>query len=110
VSFADRLLQEVAIMRSTPGAVDEYNMPALSWSTLASVRALIQPKRGLERAQLNEAGAVLGDYRVFMLPTDVTEGDNLVCQDPAGVWQIEFVADAGGVGHHLEIDATRLTP
>ena len=109
MSFDGRLIHEVAIERSTDGAVDEYNQPTQVFAALATVPALVQPKSGRELAQLNEAGPVKGTYRVFMRPTDVTEGDHLVTA--AGeVYEIGFVANAGGVSHHLELDATRVWP
>jgi head-tail adaptor len=110
MSFDSRLLHELAIERSTDGAVDDYNNPTQVFATLATVRALVQPKSGRELAQVNETGPVRGEYRVFMRPTDITEGDHLVRQDPDEVYQILFVADAGGIGHHLELDCTRVWP
>ena len=110
MSFDRLLVHTLAIERATAGAVDDYNQPAQAWATIATVKALIQPKSGRELAQVNEAGPVSGEYRVFMLPTDVTEGDHLVRQTPAEVYEIGFVADAAGIGHHLELDATRVWP
>lgn len=98
----------VQIQRATPGAVDDYNQPTRTYATLATVQALIQPKSGQELAQLSEAGPVRGQYRVFMAPTDVHEGDRLV--HGSDVYELTFVADAGGAGHHLECDAERIEP
>lgn len=110
MSFASRLIHTVAIERATDGAVDDYNNPSRTFAAIATVGALIQPKSGRELAQLNDAGRVRGEYRVFMPITDVTEGDHLVRQTPAEVYEITFVADAAGVGHHLELDANRVYP
>lgn len=104
-----RLIHTVAIQRATAGAVDDYNQPSQTFATIATVKALIQPKSGLELAQANQAGAVRGEYRVFMYPTDVDEGDYLIRETPVEVYQILFVADAAGQGHHLQLDCTRVT-
>lgn len=106
----DLLRDTVAIQRGTPGAVDDYNAPSISYATIATIACLIQPKSGRELGQVNEAGPVRGEYRIFMLPTDVTEGDQIIRQTPAEVYQVGFVADAGGQAHHLELDASRVWP
>jgi head-tail adaptor len=103
-----KLRHTVVIERATAGTADDYNQPAQTFAPIATVQALIQPKSGTERAQLNEAGVVRGQYRVFMPITDVVEGDHLVHGDE--VYELTFVADAAGAGHHLEIDAERVWP
>lgn len=112
MSFDALLIHELAIERATDGPVDEYNQPTQVFGTLATVRARIVVKDGGELAQLNEAGPVKGEYRVFMRPTDVTEGDHLVRADPAEVYEIGFRADRSGRHsvHHLELDCTRVWP
>ena len=104
-----RLHHDVAIYRSTLGAVDDYNQPSETFTLLATEPALIQAKSGVELAQLNNAGVVRGRYRVFMRQTDVAEGDHLVHNDD--VFELTFVdSDAGGAGHHMELDAERVYP
>jgi len=110
MGFDERLIHDVAIERSTAGPVDAWNMPSEVWATIATPAALIQPKSGRERAQQNEAGSVTAEFRIYMRPTDITEGDHLIRQDTGEVFEIGFIADAGGIGHHLEIDATRVWP
>lgn len=108
MSFDSRLIHEVAIARSTAGAVDEYNNPTQVFATLATVPARITTKGGRELAQLNEAGPVQGTFLIFMRPTDVTEGDHLVSAT-GEVYEIGFVASRSGAAlHHLELDATRV--
>jgi head-tail adaptor len=103
-----KLHHTVIINRATAGTLDDYGQPSQTYAQLAVVRALIQPKSGRELALLNEAGPVRGKYRVFMYPTDVTEGDQLIHDDE--VYELTFVADAGGAGHHIEADAERIWP
>lgn len=110
MTFRARLIHTVEIQRATAGAADDYGQPARTFASIGTERCLIQPKSGRELAQVNEAGPVRGEYRVFMLPTDVTEADHLVRQDTAEVFEIGFVADAAGVGHHLELDASKVWP
>jgi hypothetical protein len=87
-------------------------VPSQVWAQLAVVPALIQPRTARERIQRNEAGEVRADYLVFMRPTDVLESDHLICQDDGaeGIYQITFVADAGGQDRSLELDCTRVYP
>jgi hypothetical protein len=112
MSYDSLLRHVVVIERATDGPVDEYNTPTQVFAQLAVVPALIQPLSARERIQLNEAGPIAADYRVFMRPTDVLESDHLICQDEgaAGIYQIRFVADAGGQDRSLELDCTRVYP
>ncbi len=103
-----RLHHTVTIQRATPGAVDEYNNPSVTYAPIATVQALIQPKSGTELAALHEGGPVRGRYRIFMYPTDVTEGDHLISDNE--IYELTFVADAGGAGRHIELDAERVWP
>jgi head-tail adaptor len=112
MSYDSLLRHTVVIERATDGPVDEYNTPSQVWAQLAVVPALIQPRSARERIQLNEAGAVAADYRVFMRPTDILESDHLICQDPGaeGIYEISFVADAGGQARSLELECSRVYP
>lgn len=104
------LIHPVAIWRSTPGAVDDYNVPTPTWALHEATIARITPKTGREMAQVNQAGPRAGDYRVYLDPTDVTEGDHIV--DAAGrIYEIGFVAERSGEDlHHLELDVTKVYP
>ena len=107
MSFDSRLIHSLVIERATPGAVDEYNQPTLTWTTLATVPGLVQPKRAREVAQLNETGAVRATHTIYLRPTDVTEADRIrVVTGPPGTYQLDGIRDAAGLGHHLEIDCS----
>lgn len=108
MSFDQLLRHTVIINRASAGATDDYNQPSQTYAQLAVVPALIQPKSGAELALLNEGGPVRGRYRIFMNPTDVKEGDQIIRD--AEVYELMFIADAGGAGRHLEIDADRVWP
>lgn len=106
-----RLLHTLQIWRATSGSADDYNQPSQTFAAISTVRGLIQPKSGDELAQLSDAGPVRGKYRVFIpQPVDVTEGDQLLHLETSEVYEPTFVANAGGVGHHYEIDAERVWP
>jgi head-tail adaptor len=118
VSIGSRLTHTVTIERSSssgdPDDDDEYGQPVRSPSTIATVRAAIQPKSDREVALTSQAGAALSDYRIYLLPTDLTTADAIIhdAQDcpmrpdlPDARFEIVGVPDAAGLGHHLEVDA-----
>lgn len=113
--IGSRLTHTVAIKRTTDtGAFDDYNQPIVTESTLATVKAAIQPRTADEMAAVSQAGAGFGDHVIFMLPTDVTgadaiehdQGDCPLTSDlPTLRFEIDGIRNAAGLGHHLEIDA-----
>lgn len=111
MSFDRLLVHSLVIERATPGAVDDYNQPTLTWATLATVPGLIQPKSAREIAQLNETGAVRATHTAYLRPTDINEADRITIAagGMAGTYQIDGIQDAAGHGHHLEIDCSRVT-
>lgn len=110
MSFDDLLIHPVVIWRSTPGAVDEYNDPTVTWGIVATIDARIVPKSGREIPQANEAGPRSGQFVIYTNPTDVTEADHLVSEE-GDVYEVGFVAERSGAElHHLELDATKVYP
>jgi head-tail adaptor len=107
VSFASRLIHNLVIERSTAGAEDlDTGHPTYSYATLSAVSGLVQPKSVREVAQLHQAGAVVSDHTIYLLPTAVSEGDRIRFDpDDGRRYEIRGVRDAAGIGHHLEIDA-----
>lgn len=106
MGFDTLLIHRLAIERATEGAVDDQNMPAQTWTTLAEVAGLIQPKSALETRQLNEAGVVVSTHTIYLRPTDITAADRIrAVTGPPGTYQLDGIRDAAGMGHHLEIDA-----
>lgn len=95
--------------------LDDYGQPLADTDTVAAdVAAGIQPKTGRELAAQHQAGAVLGDTRIYLLPRDITTADAIyhdpaACPAPidlpAATYNLVAVRDAAGRGHHLEIDA-----
>lgn len=107
MSFDNRLVHDLVIERSTDGAVDDYNQPTVSWATLASVKGLVQPKSAREVAQLNQAGATVSTYTIYLRPTEIQPSDRVtIAAGPmAGTYEIDGIRNASGINHHLEADA-----
>lgn len=118
MSFGSRLTHTVTIVRTAtsgdPDDDDEFGQPVFTESTLATVRAAIQPKTEREIALTTQAGASVSDHRIYLLPTDLTTADAIVhdAQDcpmrpdlPDARFEITGVPDAAGLGHHLEVEA-----
>jgi hypothetical protein len=112
VSFEELLIDDLAIWRSSPGPVDEYNQPTTTFALLAAVAGRVVAKSGREMAQTNQTGPRAGQYRVFMSAgVDVAEGDHIVRGTPPEVYEIGFVAERRGATlHHLELDCTKVYP
>ena len=101
------LRHRLVIERVTNGAVDDRNMPAQTWATLAEVPGLVQPKSAKELAQLSQGGPVSSDHTIFLMPTDLRESDRIRFDpDDGRRYEVVGVRDAAGWGHHLEVDAT----
>lgn len=116
MSFGSRLIHTLTVERATGGMDDEYNQPSETFSAIATINALPQPKTISEMALTTQAGVVVGNWTVFAQPGDVRESDRLlhdavtcpvpsVNDLPSGFFQPTGVRNAAGVGHHLEIDA-----
>lgn len=110
MSLASRLRHQVAILRSTPGEEDEGGNPTLTWTVLATVRARVQPRplrdAVRELTDPTEGGTVVSDHTILLMPTDVRAADVIrFVPDDGRLFRILGVRDAGGKGHHLELDA-----
>lgn len=87
---------------------DEYGQPVVVPTTVATVRGLIQPKSAREVALTSEAGVVQSDHLGFMAPlSGLTTGDWL--ERDGRRYDIVAIADAAGLGHHLELDLKAVT-
>lgn len=116
------LPHRVSILRHAPvldelgdPVVDDYGNPVRTTDTIASdVAAGIQPRSAREVAALHEAGAVISDTRIYLLPRDVTTAD-AVYHDPTAcpaspdlpeaTYNLVNALDAAGAGHHIQVDA-----
>lgn len=110
MSFDSQMIHGLIIERATAGAVDEYNTPSRTWSTLSEVPGLVQPKTARELAQLNQAGPSRATYSIYLRPTDVEASDRVRVADAgvAGTYEIDGVLNQAGRNHHLKLDAHRV--
>lgn len=102
-----RLRHTVEIQRAIEGARNEYGIPSSTWHTLAVVRGWVQPVARREVTEDSEGGALRADYRLFMLPTSLTEADRIVWEGQP--YRITNVLNPAGKDHHLEVGLTRVT-
>ena len=106
------LVHRISIERPVSSGEDDYGHAIVSYEELEEVDGLIQPKSSREVANLLQAGAVVGEYTVFLFRRDLTAADRLrdVTTDPGGpVYQITGIRDfAFGRLAHLEVDAHRI--
>lgn len=107
MSFDSRLRHTLVVERASSSAVDDWNAAVLEWAAIATIAGLVQPKTAREVNQQNEAGAVLTTHTIYCRPADIEPGDRIrVSAGPmAGLYQVEGIRNAAGLGHHLEIDA-----
>lgn len=87
-----------------PATVDDWNRPTYAADTvIATVPGQVQPLSFQEVAALADAGAVVGDYKAYLRPTDVLPSDRIRRVDTDEMFEIRAVKDAAGIGHHLEL-------
>ena len=87
--------------------LDDYGQPITVETTLATVAGLVQPRRAREVELASQAGVVVADCVGYM---DPLTGLTTACWvDVSGIrYDILSIADAGGVGHHLELGLKRV--
>lgn len=105
-----RFVHRLELQRSTPGAVDDYNHPTLTWATIATVDGLVQPKNVDELNQANQGGPVTSDHSIFLpANTDIAEADRLVWNGET--YEIDGIERRQyGQLRHLKLNATKVTP
>lgn len=102
----------LVIKRNTPTAVppleDEYGKQIMVESTFATVPGLIQPRRAREVAMANQGGAVIGTHVGYLdVLAGLTTRDWMIAN---GIrYDIRSIEDAGGQGHHYELDLQQVT-
>ncbi len=88
--------------------LDEYGQPVASETTVATVAGLIQPRSAREIAQSGSAGVAIGDHVGYLRLLAGLGTDCWVERD--GIrYDVLSVADAGGIGHHLELGLRRVS-
>jgi hypothetical protein len=89
------------------GTVDDYGQPVTAETTVATVPGLVQPRRAREVELASQAGVVVADYVGYC---DLLATLTTACWlEVGGVrYDVVSIADAGGVGHHLELGLKRV--
>ena len=102
MGFKQMLNKTCVIRRFTSSSNDAHGNPVKVWSDLATdVPCRLQPRRGREAVQPTQV--VVGSHVLFLeIGTDITERDQFVLA--ADTYDVLFVGDAAGQGHHLEVD------
>ena len=102
MGFKQMLNVTCVIRRFTSSSKDAHGNLVKVWSDLATdVACRLQPRRGREAVQPTQV--VVGSHVLFLeIGTDITEKDRVVVG--ATTYEVLFVEDAAGQGHHLEAD------
>lgn len=102
MGFAQLLNKTCVIRRFTSSSNDAHGNPVKVWSDLATdIACRLQPRRGREAVQPTQV--VVGSHVLFLeIGTDITERDRVVVATLT--YEVLFVGDAAGQGHHLEVD------
>lgn len=117
MGFAERLIHSLVIVRATGNETEDDYGQAVPGSTIEyPVKGLPQPKTASEVAAVAQAGAVIGNWTVFLQPADVAGADAILHRKnscpiewphdlPDMRFEITGIRNAAGVGHHYEVDA-----
>ncbi|KKM74969.1 hypothetical protein LCGC14_1395080 [marine sediment metagenome] len=102
MGFKQLLNATGTIRRFNSSSKDMHGNPVKVWSDLATdVPCRLQPRRGREAVQPTQV--VVGTHVLFLeIGTDITERDRFVFAPDT--YEVLFVGDAAGQGHHLEVD------
>lgn len=110
MSFTSLLVHDLTIVHAPgDGAVDEYNLPTAGTLVQTAVKGMIQPKTAREVADSRSAGVHIGEYTIFLEPTEVQPRDAVMFDgfryEITGIRDLQY-----GTVPHLEVDARRIGP
>lgn len=117
MSFAALLVHRATVVRPTAvldgfglPTYDELNQPITEpVEQPGTWRCRIEPKDAREIANSNQQGGVVATHTVYGFPRDLTSGDRLEAAD-GRVFEVLNIDDAGGQGHHFEVQAREVAP
>lgn len=109
MSIESRFLHTLAVKALVPtGALDEWGSPVTAEATVATVPGLVQPRSAREVAALSQAGPVVSDHVAYLSPlASLTTGCWIEVDGHR--YDVLSVADAAGLGHHLEAALRRVS-
>lgn len=118
----DLLHHSLEVLRFVPGPTldpegEDLGHPAGTEIVAGTFRGQIQPISARERASAAGRDASVGTYRIFLEPAaiGVVTPDSVISKSGApdadldGRYSVVVVRNAAGIGHHLELDANRIT-
>lgn len=108
MSIESRYLHTLVVKRMLDGGtLDEYGQPVTAESTVATVAGLVQPRKGREVTYVTQAGPVVADFYAYAAPLASLGTDCWL--EVGGIrYDVLNIADAAGLGHHLELDLRRV--
>jgi hypothetical protein len=85
-------------------------------TTIATLKGLVQPRTARERLSVSGRDVNLGSFRIYLeaaaigvvTPDDVIRKTGTPSADLNGDYRVNYVGNAAGWDHHLELDADRL--
>lgn len=101
------IVRQEAVLAMGEPTYTELGQPITADSTVGTWPCLIQPRTARELALLSQAGAVIGDFRIFGPTADLLEGDRLEAAD-GRTFEVMAIENAAGQDHHLEVEARRV--
>jgi hypothetical protein len=87
--------------------LDDYGQPVTAPVMVATVDGRIRPRSAREVALLSQAGPVVSDHICYMYPL-ATLGTDCWIEYGGDRFDILWIVDAGGSGHHLELALRRV--
>ena len=103
MAIESRYIHTLVVKRAvSTDVLTAYGQPVVVETTVATVRGLIQPRRAREVALASQEGADIGDLCGYMDPLPGLTTRDWIERDGLR-YDILSIADAGGVGHHLEL-------
>jgi hypothetical protein len=97
--------RDIAVLDAGEPTYDELGHPVTIPDEVGTWRCRIQQLTAREVAQLSQAGAAISDHRIFGRIADVRASDRLIATDGREFEVTAVPADAGGQGHHFEVQA-----
>lgn len=117
-AFTSQLKHTITIRRYSQAAPsadgEDYGHGTRTVADLATIKALVQFRTGMEESTSHDAGTQVTDHVVFTTMTDVSAADEVYAVAAGGytgkTFKVEWVKDAGGQSHHLELGCQLVNP